>query len=95
VFRCANDPEYRCVLLPPDLWAQPRKRLPWPEVMGNFVFTFGCLFMLFTATLLAAPAPRVEIALFFFAGGVNATMLVWQLLTWAVRWAVRLGWMRE
>jgi hypothetical protein len=95
VFRCVNDPECRCILLPPDLWAQSPKKLPWPEALGNIMFIFGCLFTLFTASLLAAPAPRVQIALVFLAGALDVTMMVWQLLTWGVRWAVRLGWLRE
>lgn len=95
LFRCECDPSYRVVLLPPDLWAEPRKRLPWPEALGNVLFPFVCLFFLFTATVLASAVPGVQLGMFLFLLFVNIAMLEWQLLTLAVRWGVRHGFIRE
>ena len=94
LFRCEYDPSSRVILVPPNLWAEPPKKLPWPETLGNVIFPCVCLFFLFTATVLASGAPGVQFALYLFWGFVNLGMLEWQLLTWAVRWAVRLGFIR-
>jgi hypothetical protein len=95
VFRCEYDPNFRVILLPPELWAEPRKRLPWPEALGNVLFPLVCFIFLFAATILASEAPGVQFALFLFILFVNVAMLECQLLTWAVRWGVRHGFIRK
>jgi hypothetical protein len=89
LLRCEHDPSFRVILLPPDLWAEPRKRLPWPEALGNVLFPFVCVFFLFIAMVLASGVPGVQLAMFLFLLFVNIAMLECQLLTWTVRWGVR------